>query len=47
MINTFYKFLYICLLLFLFVIVACGKRGVLERPLSEDNLEPAIVEENK
>ena len=47
MTSPFYKLFYFFLLSFLIVLSACGKRGALERPPPQDNLEPAIVEENK
>ena len=47
MTNLFYKFFCVFILSFLIVLSGCGKRGALERPPSEGNLEPAIVEENK
>ena len=47
MTSLFYKFFCVFLLSFLIVLSACGKRGALERPSPQDNLEPAIVEENK
>ena len=41
--NNFYIFLII-----IFIILnGCGKRGALERPPLNNDIEPAIVEENK
>ena len=41
--NNFYIFLII-----IFIILnGCGKRGALERPPLNTDIEPAIVEENK
>ena len=38
---------YIILILILIALNACGKKGAIERPPLDNNLEPAIVEENK
>ena len=39
-------FIVIILSLIFIALSACGKRGSLERPQIEDNLEPAEVEKN-
>jgi len=41
--NNFYIFL----ILIFIALNACGKKGAIERPPLDNNLEPAIVEENK
>ena len=41
--NNFYIFL----ILISIALNACGKKGEVERPPLDNNLEPAIVEENK
>ena len=41
--NNFYIFLIVIFI----ALNSCGKRGALERPPLDTNLEPAIVEENK
>ena len=41
--NNFYIFLIVIFI----ALNSCGKRGALERPPLDNNLEPAIVEENK
>ena len=45
MIIKLNNFIYILLVIFL-TLNGCGKRGALERPLLDNGLEPAIVEEN-
>lgn len=47
MLSKFNKSFYILLILFFITLNGCGKRGALERPSLDNNLEPAIVEENK
>ena len=41
--NNFYIFLIVIFI----ALNGCGKRGALERPPLDNNLEPAIVEEYK
>ncbi len=41
--NNFYIFL----ILIFIALNACGKKDGIERPPLDNNLEPAIVEENK
>ena len=47
MIIKLNNFIYILLLVIFISLNGCGKRGALERPLLDNGLEPAIVEENK
>ena len=37
---------YIFLIVIFIALSGCGKRGALERPPLDNNLEPAVVEEN-
>ena len=46
MIIKLNNFIYILLLVIFLILNGCGKRGDLERPLLDNSLEPAIVEEN-
>ena len=47
MIKKYCKLNFVFLISLFIIFSACGKRGALERPPPQDNLEPAIVEENK
>jgi len=47
MLSKFNKSFYIFLILFFITLNGCGKRGALERPPLDNNLESAIIEENK
>jgi predicted small lipoprotein YifL len=47
MMNKLNNNFYIFLILIFITLNACGKKGVIERPPLDNNLEPAIVEENK
>jgi predicted small lipoprotein YifL len=47
MINKLNNNFYILLILIFLALNSCGKRGAIERPPLDNNLEPAIVEENK
>ena len=46
MIKKYFKVNFVFFLLLFITLNACGKRGVLERPPSDDNSEPAEVEQN-
>ena len=47
MLNKLNNNFYIFLIVIFIALNGCGKRGALERPPLENNIEPAIVEENK
>ena len=47
MMNKLNNNFYIFLIVIFIALNSCGKRGALERPPLDTNLEPAIVEENK
>ena len=46
MIKKYCKLNFIFFVLLFITLSACGKKGVLERPPADDNLEPAEVELN-
>jgi hypothetical protein len=46
MISKLNNNFYILLIVIFIALNACGKREALERPQLDNNLEPAIVEEN-
>ena len=47
MLNKLNNNFYIFLIVIFIALNGCGKRGALERPPLDNNLEPAIVEEYK
>ena len=47
MIRKLNSIFYIFIIVIFITLNGCGKRGALERPPLDNNLEPAIVEENK
>ena len=46
MIKKYCKLNFVFLISLFIILNACGKRGALERPPSDDNLEPAELEQN-
>ena len=47
MLNKLNNNFYIFLIVIFIALNGCGKRGALERPPLDNNIEPAIVEEYK
>ena len=46
MIKKYCKLNFVFLISLFIILNACGKRGALERPPSDDNSEPAELEQN-
>jgi len=46
MIKKYCKLNFVFLISLFIILNACGKRGALERPSSDDNLKPAEVEQD-
>ena len=47
MIRKLNSIFYIFIIVIFITLNGCGKKGALERPLLDNNIEPAVVEENK